>query len=202
MSYRKGHRMKANQVKRPTIYSIGYQKLHTPEYLDALTECLSADLYDIRSKPVSRKKGFGGNQLKALLGDRYQWHGRTLGGLPPGITAEGIATLKAIEHPVIVMCLEHAPGSCHRHIHLATELFRHGIDIAHIYDEVIIRASDLQAAIEADTDQMPFNYLEQILELGGFDNIDPDNPPHPPVEGPMTGNPDVMRRYGMTDAIK
>ena len=160
-----------------------------------MTECLSADLIDVRSKPVSRKKGFGKNQLAELLGDRYQWHGATLGGMAPGVTAEGIETLKAISRPAILMCMEEAPGACHRHIHIATQLFRHGIDVAHIFRDFIIRASDLQGGIERDSDDYPFKHLEQILELGGYDAIEPD-------DGPIAGNADLMRRYGMTDAIE
>ena len=193
--------MKAEQVKRPTIYSIGYQKLPTPEYLDALTECLSATLIDVRSKPVSRKKGFSRSKLETLLGDRYLWLGDQLGGMAPGVTAIGLQMLADFPRPAILMCMEEAPGACHRHIHIATQLFRHGIDIAHIFRDVIIRASALQAAIEADTDQMPFNHLDQIAELGGFDAIEPGEH-DPPIEGPLTGNIDLMRRHGMTDAIR
>jgi hypothetical protein len=138
--------------------------------LGLLTEILDADLFDVRSKPVSRKKGFGGRQLKTLLGDRYQWHGETMGGLPPGLTTAGIDTLKAITRPAILMCLEEAPGACHRHIYIGATLIGHGIDIAHIYREVIFRASSLQWGIDNDSDDYPFDLLETVLEAGGYDS--------------------------------
>ena len=194
-------------VKRPTIYSIGYQKLPTPEYLDALTECLSATLIDVRSKPVSRKKGFSRSKLETLLGDRYLWLGDQLGGMAPGVTAIGLQMLADFPRPAVLMCMEEAPGACHRHIHISTQLFRHGIDVAHIYRDVVIRASYLQGGIDRDSDDYAFNYLEQVIEIGGYDKRDPDDdtcPAHnlnPPFEGPWTGDSDLMRRYGTADAM-
>lgn len=166
---------KPEPVKRPTIYSIGYQKLPTPEYIDALTECLSATLIDVRSKPVSRKKGFSRSKLETLLGDRYLWLGDQLGGMAPGVTAIGLQMLADFPRPAILMCMEEAPGACHRHIHIATQLFRHGIDVAHIFRDVIFRASSLQWGINKESDDYPFDLLEVILEAGGLDNMLPIN---------------------------
>lgn len=128
------------------IYSIGYQRL-TPDRLVRLTAKLRAPIVDVRSNPSSRKPGFSRRALHDLLGpDRYIWAGDVLGGRPPGTTNEGIAMLMRGD-PAILMCLEEAPGDCHRHHAIAVELLKRGIDVRHIYTDQLVRASDLSRTI-------------------------------------------------------
>lgn len=94
------------------IYTIGYQRLSPPR-LAAIVAGLGAVLIDVRYKPVSRKPGFGGNQLAALLGDRYQQRGDRLGGFGRTSSA-GIEELRRdqADKTLLLMCQEHAPGDC------------------------------------------------------------------------------------------
>jgi hypothetical protein len=174
--------------ERPTIYSIGYEALE-PDELVRILNALSADLIDVRSKPQNNRarpdgKGrFNRSRLVDLLGRRYQWHGDSLGGMPPGVQADGIDYLIHRPRPSVLMCLEEAPGECHRHRQIAVQLLGHGIDVAHIYKDVIIRASDLQIAIDSEAEDYPYNLLEEVLSVGGYDIMAPDEP----IEGPRTG---------------
>lgn len=161
------------ETEHPTIYSIGYEALE-PDELVRILNSLSADLIDVRSKPQNNRarsdgKGrFNRSRLVELLGQAYQWHGDTLGGMGAGVTEHGIGYLLSRPRPSVLMCLEEAPGECHRHIQIAVRLLGHGIDVAHIYQGEIVRASDLQVAIEEDTDYSYFD-LHEVLAAGGFD---------------------------------
>jgi uncharacterized protein (DUF488 family) len=103
------------------IYTIGYQRLAV-EQLDAVLDELQADLIDVRSVPYSRRPEFRKAALQARYGSRYISAGHWLVGQPRGRTEhqtkpEGIAWLKqyARERSVVLMCMEHARGDCHRH---------------------------------------------------------------------------------------
>jgi hypothetical protein len=157
----------------PTIYSIGYEALE-PDELVRILSALSADLIDVRSKPQNNRaradgKGrFNRSRLVELLGRSYQWHGDTLGGMGAGVTDHGICYLLGRPRPAVLMCVEEAPGKCHRHIQIAVRLLGHGIDVAHIYQGEIVLASDLQAAIDSDGLYSYFD-LHEVLAAGGFD---------------------------------
>lgn len=130
------------------IYSIGYQGI-TPQRLQAIAEGLDAVVFDVRSSPRSRKKGFGGNQLRELLGARYEQH-KELGGWEE-IAEQALVDLALEERNVILMCQEEAPGECHRFHKIAVPLLQAtGLDVVHIYQDELIDTSDLLAAIEAD----------------------------------------------------
>lgn len=109
------------------IYTIGYGKLQ-PGDLVNLTEGLDVTIVDVRGRPTSRRKGFGGRQLQDLLGSRYVWMGDKLGGiyhLPNAqkLWPDGIRKMLAdVERP-LMLCQCHAPGGCHRHM-LALEIER------------------------------------------------------------------------------
>ena len=143
------------------IYSIGYAAL-TPERLDAIASHFQAVVVDVRSIPTSRHRGFGGRQLAALLGPgRYVWKGDVLGGRPPGVLPEGLAFLRALEpdQNVLLLCMEEAPGDCHRHRAIALALLPE-IDVVHICQDELVDASELQRAIEEDDE-----YDADLLDL-------------------------------------
>jgi uncharacterized protein (DUF488 family) len=135
------------------IYTVGYATL-TPTALERLVTKLRIDLLvDARAKPWSRKPGFARGALERQLGNKYQWAGTVLGGFQQ-TTAVGIAMLRrlhASDQRVLVMCMEHAPGDCHRHSEIAMRLLPH-IDCVHVFDNEGVLASELQRAIDRDDD--------------------------------------------------
>lgn len=136
------------------IYSIGYQRLSV-DHLDALLALLGADLLvDIRSVPSSRKRGFSRAALAERLGDRYAWRGDSLGGRGVGPTSEGLRWLAetSAESTIALMCLEEAPGDCHRHRDIAVPLIDRGIDVRHVYIDVLVTASELEKTIRHGVD--------------------------------------------------
>lgn len=134
------------------IYTIGYQAI-TPAKLKKIAEKLDATVIDVRARPRSRKPGFGREALARVLGPRYLWKGDELGGPGGGgkVTAEGIAALRRLRRrsSLILLCLEHAPGDCHRHHDICAPHFPKAI---HICDDEMIRAHELARAI-ADDDE-------------------------------------------------
>jgi hypothetical protein len=155
------------------IFSIGYQGLVGPEVLLRLATRLDATVVDVRSVPTSRKRGFGRRQLDGLLGGRYQWRGDVLGGRGDGPTAEGLNALTTppealFGHPnLVLMCMEEAPGECHRHHAIAVPLLDLGIDVQHIYRDEIVLASALQEALDdpdpnAEYDCEAFNIEDSL----------------------------------------
>jgi uncharacterized protein (DUF488 family) len=127
------------------IFTIGYQALSSQRLLD-ITEALDALVIDVRSVPRSRKPGFSKGALGDLLGKRYLTMGENLGGRTP-ITAASIATLRTVaaeRNDVILLCLEEAPGDCHRH---ATICSAHFPEAVHIYRDELFTARALDLAI-------------------------------------------------------
>lgn len=139
------------------IYSVGYQKM-TPQGLVKLCDKLDiGTVVDARSKPVSRRPGFGRRQLEELLTHRYAWKGDVLGGMAPGVTSEGVNYLQKVNSAaevghILLLCLEEAPGECHRHHDIAPRLLKRGIDVHHIFQDHIVKASELQRSIDDDDD--------------------------------------------------
>lgn len=133
-----------------TIYSIGYQKLELDDLKD-IAEHFDAIVVDVRSVPSSRKKGFSRKALDDALGPFYVFKGDQLGGRAPGVTPAGIEWLKKFDQNIMLLCMEEAPGDCHRHHDIATRLLP-SIDVTHIYQNELIQASALQRAIDNDTD--------------------------------------------------
>lgn len=150
----------------PTIYSVGYQKL-TPAGLAELVRGLGAVLIDVRSHPAGRvRRGFGKSDLQALLGPLYEWHGKALGGKGKGVTAAGLDMLAADPRRLLLMCMEHAPGECHRHHTIAVPLLARGVVVRHVYEDQVVAADELQRAIDRD-DDYEFTSLADLLEQEG-----------------------------------
>lgn len=152
------------------IYTIGYQRL-TPRALERIADALGIELViDVRSVPSSRKPGFSRGALSALLGDRYEWRGDTLGGRP-GPTAAGLTALAREPRRVLLLCLEEAPGDCHRHRTIAVPLAKRRIAVTHIFRDELIAASELQRAID-DGDE----YGCELLPAAALATPAPDLP--------------------------
>jgi hypothetical protein len=62
---------------------------------------------------------------------------------------------------VLLLCLEAAPGDCHRHRAIALRLLP-AIDVAHVYGDEVILASELERAILAH-DDYAFTPLDDAL---------------------------------------
>ena len=146
----------------PTIFSVGYQKL-TPTKLVKLVKDLDCVLIDCRSYPSGRvKKGFSRLDLTVALGTRYEWHGTELGGKGRSVTREGLDRLQADPRRLMLLCMEHSPGDCHRHHTIAVALAKEGVVVRHIYEDEVIDAPELQRAIDED-DEYEYEALGEVI---------------------------------------
>lgn len=138
-------------MARGQVFSVGYIG-YTPAAFDNVVAGFDK-VVDVRSSPFSRKAGFSGKALAGRLGSRYVWKGAVLGGRPPGVTLAGINwildTVKAGES-LILICKEEAPGSCHRHLSIARMLLLRGEDVWHVYQDQVVKASDLDPVLSND----------------------------------------------------
>lgn len=140
------------------LYTIGYQAI-PPERLLHIATTLNATVIDVRKVPVSRIKGYAKSHLQALLGHRYQARGHELGGIRNGVcntTPDGIAHLRAdlaAGQNLILMCMEHAPGDCHRHQLICQPHFP---DALHIFEGELIRAAELHRALTHPNPDEPY----------------------------------------------
>ena len=125
-----------------TIYTIGYAALR-PVRLFEITEQLKATVIDCRYKPYSRVPGFDRPMLTDLFGARYEWRGHDLGGFGH-VTSQGIAFIRNSKRNLLLMCMEEAPGECHRHRDICAPYFPRAI---HVYRDELILASDLEHAV-------------------------------------------------------
>jgi uncharacterized protein (DUF488 family) len=166
------------------IYTVGYSGI-TPAYLLKLVGELQIDtVIDARSVPVTRKSGFGRRQLESLLGSKYQWRGKDLGGRPPGVTAPGLAELRSADKRGLrrlVMCLEHGPGDCHRHWTIGLPLARQGVEVFHVADDELIEPIDLQHAIDAGAPEYDCwklkDHIAELARLSGGARAPRHRPP-------------------------
>jgi uncharacterized protein (DUF488 family) len=133
-----------------TVYSIGYQRL-APARLAEIAAGLDALVIDVRGKPVSRNASYRKPALERLLGRRYLWMGDTLSGPMhgAGVLPEGIEQLRRLARrtSLILMCMEHEPHWCHRHMHICMPHFPNAL---HIHDDDLIRTKELQRALDQD----------------------------------------------------
>lgn len=94
---------------------------------------------------------------RAALGEIYQWSGDTLGA---GRIAEKqreagykkLLDLISAGKNVMLMYKAESPGECYRHPVIAMGLLERGVDVLHVFDEQLIRASEYQASIDEDRD--------------------------------------------------
>jgi hypothetical protein len=147
------------------IWTIGYQRLE-PERLRCLAVELDALVIDTRHVPKTRIKGYGPKQLETLLGWRYRWAGNELGGRGH-VTPSGIAALKSVSRNVLLMCVCHAPGDCHRHQDICGPHFP---DALHICEDEVVTAAELERSIRQDTDY-ECTYLDDVISRS---NSSPD----------------------------
>lgn len=132
------------------IWTIGYQRL-APSRLRELALELDALVVDTRHVPKTRIKGYGPLQLEGLLGpDRYAKAGHMLGGRG-NVTRSGLAWLEHVKsvRNVLLMCVCHEPGVCHRHQDICAPHFP---DALHIYEEEVVTARELARAIRLNDD--------------------------------------------------
>jgi hypothetical protein len=163
------------------IYTVGYGAMR-PRDLAALAEGLDATVIDIRGRPSSRRPGFGGRQLAALLGERYQWRGDKLGGvnhlsrarsLWPAACRRLVEDMRARALRPLLLCQCHEPGGCHRH-QVALELAQTPrlaadppLRVVHVFERESIEAGELQRALSAGDDYtyMPWTTPDDLLPI-------------------------------------
>ena len=143
------------------IYTIGYQRLSL-DRLDAILKALNAQLIDCRNKPVSRIRGYHSGQLERRYGPRYERRGHELGGRD-NTTSAGIDNLRttAKKHNVLLMCMEHAPGDCHRHFSICIPHFPEAI---HLFEDDMITAGELEASIDEDREYELCGSVRDLLK--------------------------------------
>jgi hypothetical protein len=144
------------------IYTIGYERLSV-DFLGRLLTALDATLIDCRSVPWSRKSGWTGAALAARFGARYEQRGRELGGKSPShTTRDGIARLirDGQRRNLMLMCMEEAPGDCHRHHAICGP---HMPDAIHVFGDELVEARELQRAIDEDDGYELFGSVADLL---------------------------------------
>jgi uncharacterized protein (DUF488 family) len=140
------------------IYTIGYAAL-TPAQILAIADAVgAAKIVDCRLKPVSRKPGFHRTSLERALGDRYEWREELGGG---AVKAYALRALCERKDTLLLMCLETAPGDCHRHQDIGVPLAGVGVEVRHIFEDQIVTATELQRSLEAgDDDEYEFDHFD------------------------------------------
>lgn len=140
------------------IYTIGYAAL-TPAQVLAIADAVgAAKIVDCRLKPVSRKPGFHRTSLERVLGSRYEWRMELGGG---AVTLYALHALSKSTETLLLMCLESAPGDCHRHHDIAVPLARRGVEVRHIFEDQIVTAAELQRSLDAgDDDEYEFDHFD------------------------------------------
>jgi len=137
------------------IYTVGYQKLTMPR-LEWLMARLKIDvLIDVRSEPRSRRPEFNIGRLAQALGARYEWR-PSLGGFQQ-IDPTALDALENEPRHVMLMCMEEAPGECHRHFAIAAQLL-HRCQVIHVFRDELVDAQELQRSIEVEDEY-------EILEM-------------------------------------
>ena len=143
-----------------TLYSIGYAAHSIDSFLDLLHENRVTHIADVRDAPVSRKAGFGKNQLRQALADagityrhfpdlgtpkqlRDRWKAGAMdaatffGAYREHLLAVGLDDLAALVEfakaaPTAMLCLEADPRDCHRLIVGEEAAKRHRVRVVHL----------------------------------------------------------------------
>ena len=131
------------------IYTIGYERRSAANIL-RIARHIDATIIDVRGTPRSRRGEMNRRPLEQFMGPRYVWRGETLGNHGGHhVTKEGLAWLReryaGAGENALLMCMEFAPGDCHRHHLIAVQL----PDVVyHICDDELFSQEELQRALE------------------------------------------------------
>ena len=141
-----GHARRRGRDGLKLIYTIGYQRL-TSRRLEKIVGDLDAILVDCRYRPFSQRPEFSGDRLAEQFGARCQQRGHELGG-HGHTTVDGIDRLRldAERATLLLLCMEEAPGDCHRHHAICGPHFPAAV---HIFRDEQFTAKTLQDALDA-----------------------------------------------------
>jgi len=146
-------------MQRPTLFTIGYEGASYPAFSSAIGEAGIELLVDVRELPLSRKRGFSKNALRASLsecGIGYM-HLRALGDPKDGRSAarmrdyaafqeiyaahlrrsdakEALVELRQLikRQPSCLLCFEADPATCHRSIVASLIAKIEGMAVVHL----------------------------------------------------------------------
>ena len=147
-------------MKPVYTYTIGTQGLAV-ERLEQIVSKLDALLVDVRTSPKSWNPDYQRANLATLFGQRYAWKGDVLGGF--GHTnSRGVEWLKEQrrERTLLLMCMEHRPGDCHRHSDIC---WPHFPDALHICGDELILARELERSIQDGDEYEVHGSLAELL---------------------------------------
>lgn len=142
------------------IYTIGIERLTAERLREIMAGIHCTELVDCRTKTAG-VKGFSENQLREEFPATYRYKGDVLGSGGPGPTRRGFEWLierHQADETLLLICKEEAPGNCHRFHRIAKPLYLdHSIECWHIYREITVTTSELQASIAGNrcADMMP-----------------------------------------------
>lgn len=131
-----------------TVYTIGMNGFNADSMAETFRGLNAAKLIDCCWKP--------NRALRANLSDeQYEWAGDRLsaGRTASEIREKGYAWLTSLVmagKSVLIMYREEEPWKCRRHSEIACDLLNRGIDCVHVYNDELIQASELQAALDED----------------------------------------------------
>jgi hypothetical protein len=144
------------------IFTIGYQNISIHK-LRRIAQSLDAVVVDVRLRPWSARPEFCRYPLRQMLGTQYVHKGDCLGGMGQ-VTEQGITWLGAQRRNVLLMCLEEAPGDCHRHSDICMPYFP---DALHIFGKELITAAETERLIGSEADGYAVHSrLDDILNGG------------------------------------
>jgi len=161
------------------FYTIGYQGLTVNDFINTMKFHGIGHVFDIRSKPYSRKKDYNREPFRALLqsaGLQYSWVGDRFGGFGEIEERDVIRLADLIKHDhelgktYCLMCMEAAVNQCHRK-DLAGRLANYGTDFIHLekgdlFSEKKKELSEKQLTIY---DQIEVEHIKAVERSAGFE---------------------------------
>lgn len=150
-----------------SIFTIGHSNNKANDFMSLLDKYQIDMVVDVRTNPHSRYRHFNRDRIKIRLesaGIAYLYLGDRLGGHPredsfyldSRVIYERLASSPrfrrgikrvveaAAKNNVVIMCVEHDPGECHRHPLLASALQDCGMQVLHIQrDGSILDATEM-----------------------------------------------------------
>ena len=138
----------SSSLKSP-IYTIGLERM-TPADLRRICQILGVNVL-IDCGPSIFKPRTDYQRAIESAGITFEWQ-RELS--RAALSDEAIAGLKKLSRDRTVMLADRAPepGESHRHAKIGLGLLKLGVDCVHVYTDELIKASDLQRAIDQRTD--------------------------------------------------